>query len=51
MDEFEVKDYAGARSYADSIKINASNIMGIFDIFVSSSDIFKLEKDFFAISE
>ncbi len=31
MNEFEEKDYAGARSYADSVKTNADNIMGIFN--------------------
>ncbi len=31
MNEFEEKDYAGARSYADAIKTNADNIMGIFE--------------------
>ncbi len=31
MNEFEEKDYAGARSYANNIKTNADNIMGIFD--------------------
>lgn len=31
MNEFEEKDYAGARTCADSIKGNADNIMGIFD--------------------
>ncbi len=31
MNEFEEKDYAGARSYADGIKTNADNIMGIFN--------------------
>jgi len=31
MNEFEEKDYAGARSYADSVKGNADNIMGIFN--------------------
>lgn len=31
MNEFEVKDYAGARSYADGVKKNAYNIMMIFD--------------------
>ena len=31
MNEFEQKDYAGARSCADSIKTNADNIMTIFD--------------------
>ena len=31
MNEFEEKDYAGARSYADNIKNNAENIMGIFN--------------------
>lgn len=31
MNEFEQKDYEGARSYANSIKKNADNIMGIFD--------------------
>lgn len=31
MNEFEEKDYAGARSYADAVKTNADNIMGIFN--------------------
>lgn len=31
MDEFEAKNYSGARSAADSIKGNAQNIMGIFE--------------------
>lgn len=31
MNEFEEKDYEGARNYADSIKVNADNIMGIFN--------------------
>ena len=31
MNEFEEKDYAGARGYADSVKANAENIMGIFN--------------------
>lgn len=31
MNEFEEKDYAGARSYADQVKGNAENIMGIFN--------------------
>ena len=31
MNEFEEKDYAGARSYADAIQANADNIMGIFN--------------------
>lgn len=31
MNEFEEKDYAGARSYADAIQTNANNIMSIFD--------------------
>ena len=31
MNELEEKDYAGARSYADNIKNNAENIMGIFN--------------------
>ena len=31
MNEFEERDYAGARSYADAIQTNANNIMGIFD--------------------
>ena len=31
MNEFEEKDYAGARSYADSVKTTADNIMGIFN--------------------
>lgn len=31
MNEFEEKDYAGARNYADAVKTNAENIMGIFD--------------------
>lgn len=31
MNEFEEKDYAGARSYADAIKVNADNIMDIFN--------------------
>ena len=31
MNEFELKDYAGARGLADSIQTNANNIMGIFD--------------------
>ena len=31
MNEFEEKDYAGARSYADAVKTNADNIMSIFN--------------------
>ena len=31
MNEFEERDYAGARGYADSVKANAENIMGIFN--------------------
>ena len=31
MNEFEEKDYEGARSYANAVKINADNIMGIFN--------------------
>ena len=31
MNEFEEKDYSGARSYADAVKANADNIMGIFN--------------------
>ena len=31
MNEFEEKDYAGARGYADSVKANPENIMGIFN--------------------
>lgn len=31
MNEFEEKDYAGARGYADGIKTIADIIMGIFD--------------------
>ena len=31
MNEFEEKDYAGARSLADAVFNNANNIMGIFD--------------------
>ena len=31
MNKFEEKDYESARSYADSIKSNADNIMMIFD--------------------
>lgn len=31
MNEFEEKDYEGARSYANAIKGNADNIMGIFN--------------------
>lgn len=31
MNEFELNDYAGARSLADAIQTNANNIMGIFD--------------------
>ena len=31
MNEFEEKDYAGARGYADAVKQNADNIMGIFN--------------------
>lgn len=31
MNEFEEKDYAGARSYADGVKNNAENIMSIFN--------------------
>ena len=31
MNEFEEKDYAGARSYADGVKTNADNIMSIFN--------------------
>ena len=31
MNEFEEKDYQGARNSADAIKTNADNILGIFD--------------------
>lgn len=31
MNEFEMKDYDGARNYADAIQKNADNIMGIFN--------------------
>ncbi len=31
MNEFNQKDYAQSRSYADNIKSNADNIMSIFD--------------------
>ena len=31
MNEFEEKDYAGARSYADAVRTNADHIMGIFN--------------------
>lgn len=31
MNEFQEKDYEGARNCADAIKANADNIMGIFD--------------------
>lgn len=31
MEEFESKNYSGARSTADQIKGNAQNIMGIFE--------------------
>lgn len=31
MNEFEEKDYAGARSYADGVQANADNIMNIFN--------------------
>ena len=31
MNEFQLNDYAGARSLADAIQKNANNIMGIFD--------------------
>ena len=31
MNEFEERDYAGAKSYAEAIQTNANNIMGIFD--------------------
>ena len=31
MNEFEEKDYEGARNYADNIKTIADNIMGIFN--------------------
>ena len=31
MNEFELNDYAGARSLAEAIQKNANNIMGIFD--------------------
>lgn len=31
MNEFEQKDYAGARSCADAVKANADNIMNIFN--------------------
>jgi len=31
MNEFEQKDYEGARNLANAIKTNADNIMGIFD--------------------
>lgn len=36
MNEFEEKDYEAARSYADSVKNNADNIMNIFDSIDSS---------------
>jgi len=31
MNEFEQKDYEQSRNYADAIKTNADNIMGIFE--------------------
>ena len=31
MNEFEEKDYAGARGYADGVQTNADNIMDIFN--------------------
>lgn len=31
MNEFEEKDYAGARNYADAVQTNATNIMNIFE--------------------
>ncbi len=31
MNEFEEKDYEGARNYANAVKANADNIMGIFE--------------------
>ena len=31
MNEFEEKDYEGARNYANAVKANADNIMAIFD--------------------
>lgn len=31
MNEFQLQDYATARSYADAINNNANNVMGIFD--------------------
>ena len=31
MNEFEEKDYEGARNYANAVKTNADNIMGIFN--------------------
>lgn len=31
MNEFEEKDYAEARSYADGVQTNANNIMNIFN--------------------
>ena len=31
MNEFEEKDYEGARNYANAVKTNADNIMAIFD--------------------
>ncbi len=31
MNEFEEKDYGTARSYADGVKTNADNILGIFN--------------------
>lgn len=36
MNEFEEKDYEGARNYANAVKTNADNIMGIFIITISS---------------
>ena len=31
MNEFEEKDYEGARNYANAVKTNSDNIMGIFN--------------------
>lgn len=31
MNEFEEKDYQGAKNCADAVKTNADNILGIFD--------------------
>lgn len=38
MNEFEEKDYDGARSYADNIQSNADNIMDIFNSIDATMD-------------